>query len=77
MLLCWCCTVLLRLWHGGVCAGEDHPYCVALIEAHKACLRTEGFKVGNLMMNIHCKFVKNSVVGISGYRAYNPSVHLD
>lgn len=25
--------------------GEDHAYCQALIEAHKACLRVEGFKV--------------------------------
>jgi cytochrome c oxidase assembly protein subunit 17 len=27
------------------CAGEEHAYCQALIEAHKACLRVEGFKV--------------------------------
>ncbi len=26
-------------------AGEEHPYCQALIEAHKACLRVEGFNV--------------------------------
>lgn len=26
-------------------AGEEHAYCQALIEAHKACLRVEGFKV--------------------------------
>lgn len=25
--------------------GEDHPYCKALIEAHKQCLRLEGFNV--------------------------------
>jgi hypothetical protein len=25
--------------------GPEHPYCQALIEAHKACLRVEGFKV--------------------------------
>eukprot|EP00199_Chlamydomonas_sp_CCMP681_P007809 CAMPEP_0119108402 /NCGR_PEP_ID=MMETSP1180-20130426/14191_1 /TAXON_ID=3052 ORGANISM="Chlamydomonas cf sp, Strain CCMP681" /NCGR_SAMPLE_ID=MMETSP1180 /ASSEMBLY_ACC=CAM_ASM_000741 /LENGTH=77 /DNA_ID=CAMNT_0007094009 /DNA_START=156 /DNA_END=389 /DNA_ORIENTATION=- len=25
--------------------GEEHVYCQALIEAHKACLRVEGFKV--------------------------------
>lgn len=25
--------------------GEDHPDCVKLIEAHKACLRSEGFTV--------------------------------
>lgn len=25
--------------------GEEHPYCAALIEAHKACLRLEGFNV--------------------------------
>ncbi|KXZ46283.1 hypothetical protein GPECTOR_45g153 [Gonium pectorale] len=25
--------------------GEEHAYCQALIEAHKACLRVEGFKV--------------------------------
>lgn len=24
---------------------EDHPYCKALIEAHKECLRLEGFEV--------------------------------
>lgn len=24
---------------------EDHPYCKALIEAHLACLRMEGFNV--------------------------------
>lgn len=24
---------------------EDHPYCKALIEAHLACLRLEGFNV--------------------------------
>jgi len=26
-------------------AGEEHPYCASLIEAHKACLRVEGFNV--------------------------------
>ena len=26
-------------------AGEEHVYCQALIEAHKACLRVEGFNV--------------------------------
>ena len=26
-------------------AGPEDPRCVALIEAHKACLRSEGFKV--------------------------------
>ena len=26
-------------------AGPDDPRCVALIEAHKVCLRKEGFKV--------------------------------
>jgi len=25
--------------------GEEHPDCVKLIEAHKACLRSEGFDV--------------------------------
>ena len=25
--------------------GEEHPYCAALIEAHKQCLRLEGFNV--------------------------------
>lgn len=25
--------------------GEEHPYCAALIEAHLACLRVEGFNV--------------------------------
>ncbi|KIY97507.1 Cytochrome c oxidase copper chaperone [Monoraphidium neglectum] len=25
--------------------GEEHAYCAALIEAHKACLRLEGFNV--------------------------------
>mmetsp|Transcript_35016 Transcript_35016/g.62977 ORF Transcript_35016/g.62977 Transcript_35016/m.62977 type:complete len:84 (+) Transcript_35016:55-306(+) len=25
--------------------GEEHPYCQALVEAHKACLRVEGFQV--------------------------------
>ncbi|GFH51600.1 hypothetical protein CTEN210_08076 [Chaetoceros tenuissimus] len=25
--------------------GEEHPDCVALIEAHKVCLREEGFDV--------------------------------
>jgi cytochrome c oxidase assembly protein subunit 17 len=25
--------------------GEDHPDCQKLIEAHKACLRSEGFDV--------------------------------
>lgn len=25
--------------------GEDHPYCKALIEAHRQCLRLEGFDV--------------------------------
>ena len=28
--------------------GEEHAYCQALIEAHKACLRVEGFKVSEL-----------------------------
>jgi hypothetical protein len=27
---------------------EDHPYCKALIEAHLACLRLEGFNVSAL-----------------------------
>lgn len=35
----------LRPALAAVAAGEEHPYCQALIEAHKACLRTEGFKV--------------------------------
>ena len=26
-------------------AGEQDMYCQALVEAHKACLRSEGFKV--------------------------------
>jgi len=25
--------------------GEEHPYCQSLIEAHKQCLRMEGFNV--------------------------------
>lgn len=25
--------------------GEEHPDCIKLIEAHKACLRSEGFDV--------------------------------
>ena len=25
--------------------GEDHPDCIKLIEAHKECLRSEGFTV--------------------------------
>lgn len=25
--------------------GEEHAYCKALVEAHKECLRSEGFKV--------------------------------
>lgn len=28
-----------------VMKGEDHPDCIKLIEAHKACLRAEGFDV--------------------------------
>jgi hypothetical protein len=30
-----------------VCAGEENAYCQALIEAHKACLRMEGFNVSS------------------------------
>ena len=29
--------------------GEEHPYCKALIEAHKACLRVEGFNVSEIL----------------------------
>jgi len=28
-----------------VASGEENAYCQALIEAHKACLRMEGFNV--------------------------------
>lgn len=28
-----------------VMKGEDHPDCIKLIEAHKTCLRDEGFDV--------------------------------
>jgi hypothetical protein len=30
-----------------VATGEENAYCQALIEAHKACLRMEGFNVSS------------------------------
>ena len=49
--------------------GEEHVYCQALIEAHKACLRVEGFNVG---MTCDCLCVAVSSLtllsGISPFR---------
>lgn len=37
-----CCTARQP---NHITAGEEHAYCQSLIEAHKACLRVEGFAV--------------------------------
>ena len=44
--ICCCCPDTKKLRDECVVKlGEEHPDCVKLIEAHKVCLRDEGFDV--------------------------------
>lgn len=39
--------------HACISAGPKDPRCIALIEAHKVCLRKEGFKVMHLFFRCY------------------------
>lgn len=44
--ICCCCPDTKKARDACILAnGEDHPDCLKLIEAHKQCLREEGFDV--------------------------------